>query len=312
MLFNKLHDVKKSTKYYLKRISSQNYFSAKAHYNLNLHLLNLRSAQPPILIYQMGKVGSSTITSSLQRLLKDRLILQIHYLTQPYLSSIEQKNIQDFYPGRLNGYRHHWESLYLRKQIDKGLKDKQYKIVTLVREPISRNISSFFENLEIERIGSSQHYKVKSFYGFETTVDIGDPSELIRLFFETFDHDTPLVFFDREFKGVLGIDVFASEFPKSTGYQIYKDKHAEVLLIRLEDLNKCIEDAFREFLDIEHFTTVNKNIGDKKKYREIYRRFLDSIVLPESYVDMMYNSKYMQHFYSLEEINRFREKWLKK
>jgi hypothetical protein len=133
----------------------------------------------------------------------------------------------------------------------------------------------------------------------------------IRLFLEKFDHDTPLVFFDREFKGVLGIDVFSSDFPKPKGYKIYEQELADVLLIRLENLDQCASKAFQEFLNVDGFTVIRKNIASEKAYYPIYRKFLESVLLPDSYIDEMYASKYARHFYSEQEIDAFRAKWHK-
>ena len=129
------------------------------------------------------------------------------------------------------------------------------------------------------------------------------------LFFDRLNHDSPLVFFDRELKGVFGVDVFASEFPKSKGYKIYEDEKADVLVIRLESINDCAEEAFKDFLDINNFTLVNTNIGREKIYASIYKEFKETINLPVSYLDKFYNSKYMRHFYSEAEIEKFRAKW---
>lgn len=108
---------------------------------------------------------------------------------------------------------------------------------------------------------------------------------------------------------MLDIDVFSSEFPKSKGYEIYETKHADLLLLKLENLNNCASDAFKTFLDIDGFTLAKSNIGDNKAYRNIYRRFLESIVLPDSYIDKMYTSKYVRHFYSEKEIEAFKARW---
>ena len=186
---------------------------------------------------------------------------------------------------------------------------KNAKIVTLVREPVSRNVSAFFDLLEVNNAGSGERHTVKSGYGFEVVVDAKNPQELEALFLEKFDHETPLVFFDREFKGELGIDVFSGEFPTSKGYQIIENEKAQVLLLRLEDLNKCGPGAFKEFLDIDGFSIVKANVGNEKPYNNIYRNFLNTAVLPQSYLDEMYNSKYTRHFYSSKEISRFRAKW---
>jgi hypothetical protein len=54
---------------------------------------------------------------------------------------------------------------------------------------------------------------------------------------------------------------------------------------------------------------VNSNIAINKSYSDIYRQFLDSIVLPDFYINKMYTSKYMRHFYSEEEIEVLKAKW---
>ena len=88
--------------------------------------------------------------------------------------------------------------------------------------------------------------------------------ELIELFLEKYPHKVPLTWFDSEMKSVFGIDVFSSDFPKSRGYKIYKEEHADLLLMRSEDINKCVSEAFKEFLDINNFTLVNANTSSEK------------------------------------------------
>lgn len=141
-------------------------------------------------------------------------------------------------------------------------------------------------------------------------VTLEDIDVLTKHFFEKYtDHDFPLKYFDIEFKGVLGMDIFASEFPKSKGYKIYEGEQFDVLLIKLEALNNCGRDAFKDFLNIDEFKLSNTNVGNEKKYSVLYKAFKDSVVLPESYINKMYLSKYMKHFYSEEEIMRFENRW---
>ena len=62
-------------------------------------------------------------------------------------------------------------------------------------------------------------------------------------------------------------------------------------------------------MNIDEFTLVKSNIGDDKAYHGLYRGFLEFIVLPDSYIDKMYTSKYVRHFYSEEEIEAFKARW---
>jgi len=294
----------------MKSLVYGNYSLAKAYrisklyyYNI-LHSLNSRNRQT-VIVYQMGKVGSKTVVKSL-RTLKYISVYHVHSLTQD--GTVKAENLYKNNFQQLKRIDNHvlW-SQYLRKQLDKGLEGKEkWKVVTLVRDPIAKNISSFFQNF-----GSFIGYEYKTKIEHMKIENIVE--ELIQLFLEKFDsHEQPLTWFDRELKPVLGIDVFSSEFPKSKGYKIYKAEYTDLLLIRLENLNECASDAFNKFLDINEFTLAESNIGDNKAYRSIYRKFLKSIVLPDSYIDKMYTSKYVRHFYSEEEIEAFKAKWRRK
>jgi hypothetical protein len=261
----------------------------------------------------MGKVGSTTILRSLGSLRLEMPIYHIHFLRQNVIDRVDRGERRKYSPEDAARCRHLWRSQYLRKKINKGLKKKKLKIVTLTRDPIARNISAYFETFfKVERSDSTNQYKLKSVYDFEITINIEDIEDLIELFFKKYDHDAPLTFFDRELKEVFGVDVYSSEFPKSKGYKIYNEEHADVLLIKLEKLNECANDAFKEFLDIDELNLIRANISTKKIYYPLYKRFLDSIILPDTYFNQMYASKYARHFYSDREINEFKAKWHKK
>lgn len=291
----------------IKKLVYGNYHFAKAYrlgglyYYDFLHSLKSRNRQT-VIVYQMGKVGSKTVVQSL-RALRNMTVYHVHSLTQDGTDKAENLYKNNF--DQLRRIDNHvlW-SQYLRKQLDEGLKGQEkWKVVTLVRDPIAKNISSFFQNL-----GSFIDYEYKNKIESMKMEDIVD--ELIQLFLDKFgNHEQPLTWFDRELKTVLDIDVFSSEFPKSKGYKTYESEHADLLLLRIEDLNECASNAFKNFLDIDEFTLTKSNVGDNKAYRDIYRRFLKSIVLPDSYIDKMYTSKYMRHFYSEEEIEAFKARW---
>lgn len=259
-----------------------------------------------LIVYQMGKVGSSTVCNSFK---KNNEIdtYHIHVLTEDSIKDLEKVYKNNFHRSSFFP-SHIVESQYLRKQLDKKRKER-WKVVSLVREPVSRNISIFFQIL-YSGIGYNYSEKLK----YMKIDDIVE--ELQKLFFEKnsgFEkyngHEAPLNWFDTELKSTLNIDVFSKEFPCHKGYVTYQSDQADLLLIRLENLNSCAGEAFKKFLDIDDFTLVPSNISKNKNYSQIYRRFLDTLVLPEHYIDKLYKSKYMNHFYDQEEIATFRSRW---
>jgi hypothetical protein len=265
----------------------------------------------PVIVYQMGKVGSTTIRESLETLNLNSPIYHSHLLTKKRIDETEQKRKKFFRTSRHSYLQRSWLNEFLRKQIDKGLDGKKWKIITLTREPIARNISTFFENLDIRQLNSTNKYEISSDYYDIKPIIIGidDIHCLFDLFFDRLKHDSPLDFFDRELKSVFGIDVFASEFPKKKGYKIYEDEKADVLLIRLENLNQCAGASIKEFLGIDNFRLFEKNIGTNKVYAPLYKKFKKNIVLPNNYLDKYYKSKFMRHFYTEKEIINFRALW---
>jgi hypothetical protein len=242
-----------------------------------------------------------------------RRLYSVHYLTPDWLLKYDQKRKEEFTTTKQNKLKYVWTAQYVSKLVKEQLqKGARWQIVTLVRDPVARNLSSFFQHIRIESPVSEKEYKLKSReYDFEVVVKDDNLKDVIDIFFERSRHDTPLTFFDREFKGILNIDIFESDFATEKGYQILHTDQADVLLIRLEDLNHCATEALKAFLNIDNLELRSANIGGQKEYANAYHQFKRAIVLPESYLDKMYNSKYTRHFYTEAEIEKFRTRWLK-
>ena len=113
----------------LRRLSRKNYYTAKAFHHFNLHLEGLLSNKSPIYLYQMGKVGSSTVFTSLRAMGLSMPIHHIHYLSQHYLDTNEQ-----FYKDHYieHNPQHHWNSQYVCGRMDKGLYGEKLRIITLL------------------------------------------------------------------------------------------------------------------------------------------------------------------------------------
>ena len=93
-----------------------------------------------VVIYQMGKVGSSSVKNTLMGLKLPINLYHVHALTKKRLDWL-----QDTYrnASRVRGkaivHDHLAESMYLRKKLDQNYK-KPWKVITLIRDPIARNI----------------------------------------------------------------------------------------------------------------------------------------------------------------------------
>lgn len=230
----------------------------------------LRSARP-VLVYQMGKVGSTSVRSSLAA-------------TYPGLSV----NTHDFFAGH-----HNWMVRRLYRAVTE--EGAPLDVITLIREPVGRNISAFFENYERD---TGVSFRKSDF----TVVQLRD------LFLANYPHDLPLEWFENHVERNFGIDVYASPFPER-GYATYERGPVRLLVVRAEIPDAVKEEAIREFLDLQAFQLVRANVGDEKIYADQYKAFKREVRLPAEYLDRMCTSRYFNHFYSQDVIEEVRRRW---
>jgi len=256
-----------------------------------------------IIVFQMGKVGSKTVQASLIRAYKNLRqpvdVYHSHILTRfdesEEIIRRERPNPAPSLGAITNGRG-------LRRLIDES-PQHQWKIISLVRDPVARNVATFFENIQ------------EVIPDWQTPGYLNDPSAIQNVQQAFLDiktiHSEPYRWFDEQMKPLFDVDVFASPFPHNAGYQIYNPQsRMSVMVIRLEDLNRIGSFAMKEFLRLDNFTLFNANIAEGKSYAELYRRF-KQYPLPNKYLDEIYNTKYAHTFYTKNELEKFRDRWSK-
>jgi hypothetical protein len=263
--------------------------SVRAGIRRILGSLNWRlKRRTPVIVYQMGKVGSSSVMNSLHWC-GVATVFHVHRLNPDNIERVRQEYLT-------HGLTAPDESLGERLYADIVKRQRRAKFITLVREPISRNISAFFENF-------------KRFTGVEYgDGDLG-VEELVSIFVEEYRHLVPLTWFDVEVKQTLGINVYEHPFPKDRGYLSIKKESFELLILKLEIADSIKEEVVAQFLDIDNFRLTRANVAQDKDYAQTYRDFLRAIRLPKSYVEIMCSAKYTRHFYSEAEIEAVRSEW---
>jgi hypothetical protein len=127
----------------------------------------------PIYIFQMGKVGSVSVQATLAGCLPNKIV-----------------------------HAHCYEDMALEEQDLLTSRKKAglpINVITPVREPISRNISAFFQTFTRDT-------------GFELTDRDWTVDELLELFLKRYPHDESYTWFDVNFKPLIGLDVYSEPF----------------------------------------------------------------------------------------------------
>ena len=260
----------------------------------------LATEDPILLVHQMGRAGSMTTVNTLRHAELDLPIFHTHWLNP---TSVDKRlswvtDLPESYRP-LNVRVGARIANHLKQQ---GRGRRNWKLVSVFREPVARNVSVFF--LSIDAFVDNFHERYSS--------GELDNQQLLAIFLEKFPHHQPLEWFDHEIRAVFGIDILNYPARKEQGYQIIHSDNVDLLLIKLEQLNACHQQAFQEFLGVEIHNLRNTHITENDPGRPMYADFVKNTVFPEDYLDQMYTSDFAQHFYTDSEISSFREKWSSK
>lgn len=260
----------------------------------------INKSAPPVLIYQMGKVGSISVYASLKNAGIPNSLFHVHQLSDEGLRKKEgwlRFNGIEKIPDDLRFFKQ------LRQVIDKNRTTCHWKIITMTREPIGLEISGIFQNMKIW------------YRQLLNTGNTPDKKKTLDYLHERFDKldmskNYYANWFDVELKAMFNIDVYSKPYDFERGFSIFTHENVSVLLIRLEDMNKSLNTAIQQFLgrDID-LDAASTNIGSRKTYSREYKKVLDILSLPRPICEKIYSTTYARHFYSTDDIARFTAKW---
>ena len=254
----------------------------------------------PVIVFQSGKVGSTSLHLSLEKKFKELEISTPVYHAH-ILEKIDQRieRIKQIRTDPSASIQKLLESKKIRQQIDNN-HEQCWNVISLVRDPVAKKISTFFQLIN-EYIPDWK----KQWKSGELKLE-----DLQKMFFEKSGDNDPGQWFDNQIKPIWGIDIFKTPFDKTNGYHIYTfTPRVNLMIIRMEDLNRVAENAFREFMGLESFSIISTNVGEEKPYRKLYEQF-KKLPLPASYLDKEYSSRYARYLYTENEIAAFRKHWL--
>jgi lipopolysaccharide biosynthesis glycosyltransferase len=259
-----------------------------------------RRRLPPLLVHQMGKVGSLSVLEMLREACPERDLYHVHFLAPESIAG-EARMYRERFARTRRIDEHHFASLHLRARLDAD-PEQRWQVVTLTRDPVARNLSAFFHTLA--------HKAPELAARVERGDDGAVADELRRLLEATpWWWRNPLEWFDRELAPVFGVDVFAQPFPRERGWSVLRSERADVLVLRVEDLSKVAGEAFEDFLGVSGVRPARRNTGEHKPYAAAYRELSRSLALEPEFLDSVYGAWRTRHFYRDEEIAAFRAAW---
>lgn len=163
----------------------------------------------PVLVYQNGKVGSSTVSKSLWESGIENAHIHRFFRrnsNRKFTSMVYGDDLVDFIDGSDD-----LQFLGYTKHIKNEIKGK--KIITMVRDPIAVDLSTIFQWMGTGYIDRYFEKELKSGKDFLEAV----LNFMLKIQNRLFD------WFEEELKEVCGIDVFGHSFDREKGYSIIEE-----------------------------------------------------------------------------------------
>lgn len=303
----------------------------------------------PVLIYQMGKVASSSLCEGLNG--AKIAVAQTHFLGQQALSAM----LEIYLKPVINAFfsTHIYGQLIANIRLTRLLLDQRHaseaqggtsekvKIISLSQDPLDWYRTEFVQNFDgyIAAIRAFQHDHAASvndgdgddvaaiIRGHELILhtlaqqDLSLPLQppyaikaLLQPAFAANDQASllpnglnffkPLVWFQRLFPTITGIDIFSA--PKTTignGVWRFENSFCDALIIKYECLQEAMP-AIAEFVGASRIRLPRSNISEKKpQYRRSHEAF-QQLAIPASVSAALYASDYCK-FFGYTERRRF-------
>ena len=272
--------VKEAVREYLNRPSNAQ-IQAKVHAAASF----IRSQPRPILVYQMAKVGSTSVCRALKA--AGFHPLHVHFLTREY-----HRSVTDMYSDVGIKPTHYYLERLLRPYLT--WTNHRLKVISLVRDPIARYVSGAFQWPMSRELGSDR------------------AEEMSRMLAERLSRPEALEYeftwFDRELKTTLDVDVLGNPFRRDEGYGLYDGPRAQVLVVKLERLSELLPTVVSDFVGAP-LQNVRANVRRQKGKGDLYAEVKRTFQVPAPVCEAVYSHDWVHHFYTEAEIATFTRRW---
>lgn len=254
----------------------------------------IRRCDKVILILTPGKVGSTSVYHSLKKEFPQHLVMHLHTLTDEGMDIITKHYLEK----KEKTLPHH---LTRSKVVINNwglIKNKRIKIITLFREPISREVSGFFQDI-IYEMGTTK----------------GNIDQTIKMIKKKVYEMGPRLYeedwIQSELVNNFNFNVYSEGFNVSKGYSSYASERGELLILRTDKLNDIFPEAMNHFFQSDkRFELIHSNIGEKKYYSESYKKTRSEIKINQSTLEQATESVFFQTFFK-DKISDIFENWSK-
>lgn len=252
---------------------------------------------PSVLVYTIGKVGSTSLRAGLETCFEAGEVIQTHALSANERARLTK--LRDIHSQTQGKWVVPCEELW--QALHNG-SNPAVKVITVVRDPVAREISHMF-------------HMVWGKLSFLERKDLTARLFSEKVYFLPYMAvDSLCTWYQREFDEGLGVSTFLPDFDKEKGWSIVRNAsrlsdEVDVLYLTIERLNEVWPEAIEEFLGLGEEVALSKSLSSSKSLYREYEKSVRKIKFPADILRPVYESAVVKHFYTDRQISSFMEKW---
>ena len=260
-----------------------------------------------VLVHQCGKVGSSTLTSTIRASAPDLNVLQVHFLTDRYMDQFREM-IQ--LPDAPSDFV--WSTEKLLRDADEArriLRDEDPRevcVITACRDPLDLALSAMAQSLKHLYPGLTYSRERRDaelklvLDDFDRLFDAGKTGHRAASFHERQGEwllfDTSLFWFEREFCPAHGLTERQLRLGKKDLLH-FRHRGRLFLVYRFEAMRQNLATLVR-MLPLEAFRNVDKNVSSAKAYGTFLSDLREAFHPRQEVLDFYYRSRHFETFYA--------------
>lgn len=186
--------------------------------------------------------------------------------------------------------------------------NKKIKITTAVRDPLSICISGLYE-------GFALPYFTNVIFSYNLTEKplFEDCGDVQKIFDERTNYNdnakNPISGFMENFSQYV-TDLSKYEFDKDKGYTIVKEGNLEIFVYQLEKMNDIVKEMSDWIGETPFDEWTISNDASSKWIADSYKQAQKELKFSKEFFDRCYNNSWVEHFYSKEDIEKFKARWI--
>lgn len=186
------------------------------------------------------------------------------------------------------------------------------KIITAIREPIIQNLSYIFQELSATYDNVFNESLRKRFKNKEQFLsELTNVNTFLDQYINKKSDKTPNMYLDAYFDEFNSnfINLFEYEFDKEKGYTIIKKDNIEVFVYQYEKIDEIAKEMSNWIGQTKFETLSVENDFNSNWITNQYNQALEYIDFSDKYFNYFYGTLWVKHFYSQNDIEKFKDRW---